>query len=98
MSPPFIVILRVRRPGTRTFSAVANLFKNPDVALEFNPFDCRLLVPRGWLGGVIVLVNINVTPLEDDRALMRYVRVRLLYRLSLSHRDNVDFLLLFVIY
>lgn len=97
MSPPFIVILRVRCPGTRAFSVVANLFKRPNVALEFNPLDCRLLAPRGWGSGVIVLVNINVTPLEDDGALMRCVRVRLSHRPSLLHRDNVDFLLLFVI-
>lgn len=97
MSPPFIVILRVRCPGTRAFSVVANLFKRPNVTLEFNPLDCRLLVLRGWGGCVVVLVNINVTPLEDDGALMRCVGVRLPHRLSLLHRDNVDFLLLFVI-
>lgn len=97
MSPPFIVILRVRCPGARAFSVVANVFKDPYVAVEFNPLDCRLLVPRGWRSGVVVLVNINVTPLENDGALMRRVSVRLLHRLSLLHRDNVDFLLLLVI-
>ncbi len=60
MSLAFVVILRVRR-GTRAFTVVVNFFKHPDVTLEFNPLDCRLLAPRGWLRGVIVLVNINVT-------------------------------------
>lgn len=97
MSPPLIVILRVRRPGTRAFSVMANLLKHPAAALESNPFDRGLLVPRGWVGGVIMLVNINVTPFEDDGALMRRVRLGLSRRLSFFHGHDVDFLLFLVI-
>lgn len=98
MSPALIVVLRVRSPGTRAFSVMANLLKHPAAAaLEPNPLDRGLLASRGWVGGVIMLVNVNVTPFEDDGALMRRARLGLSHRLSLFHRHDVDFLLVLVI-
>lgn len=77
---------------------MADLFQHPAAAaLEPNPLDGGLLVPRGRVGGVIVLVNINVTPFEDDGARVRRVRLGPSHGPSLFHRDDVDFLLFLVI-
>ena len=66
MSPALVVILRVRRPGTRAFSIVADLFKHPAaVALELNPLDRGLLVSGRWVCRVIMLVNVDVTAFKN---------------------------------